>query len=143
MWSQGCQMQTTQQKTSTKPDLSEEGPIKGKQYMRNGPHTSYISCTNQGTTIYVGHKWARGTQKWLPAWPGPCGSRHGQLCGPGNQPHSEEMHISSSSHITGECKGGSGWNRGSVSAPRGYYYTRGHCQGIQLCTDQAHRRRPG
>ena len=26
------------------------------------------------------------------------------------------MHISSSLHITGECKGGSGWNGGGVSA---------------------------
>ena len=71
------------------------------------------------------------------------GPSHGQLYGPGNRPRSEEMHISSSSHITGECKGGSGWNGGGVSAPRGYYYTQGYCQGTQLCTDQAHRRRPG
>ena len=39
------------------------------------------------------------------------------------RPHSEEMHISSSLHIAGECEGGSGWNGGGVSAPRGYYYT--------------------
>ena len=63
------------------------------------------------------------------------GPSHGQLCGPGSQPHSEEMHISSSSHITGECKGGSGWNGGGASAPRGYYYTQGCCQGILLHTD--------
>ena len=63
-------MQTTQQQTSTKPDLFEEGPTRGKQYMQNGPHTSYSSCTNQGTTIYIGHKWAWAIHKWLPAWPG-------------------------------------------------------------------------
>ena len=37
----------------------------------------------------------------------------------------KKMHISSSLHITGECKGGSGWNGGGASAPRGYYYTQG------------------
>ena len=57
-------MQTTWQHTSTKPNLSEEGPIRGKQYMRSGPHTGYSSCINQGTTIYVGHRWVWAIHKW-------------------------------------------------------------------------------
>ena len=46
---------------------------------------------------------------------------------PGNQPRSKEMHISSSLHRAGQCKGGSGRNGGGVSAPRGYDYTQGYC----------------
>ena len=53
------------------------------------------------------------------------------------------MHISSSSHVAGECKGGSGQNGGVVSALRGYEYTQGYCWGTQLHTDQAHQRIPG
>ena len=58
---------------------------------------------------------------------GPRGPSHGQLYGPGNWPCSEEMHISLSSDIAGECKSGSGWNRSGVSAPRGYGYTQWYC----------------
>ena len=117
------------------PDLFKEGLIRWKQYAQNSPHTSYSSCTSQGTTIYVGHKWVWAIQEWPPAWPGLHRPSHGQLCGPGSRPHSEEMHISSSLHITGECKGGSGWNRGGVSATGGYYYIQGYCQGTQLHTN--------
>ena len=53
------------------------------------------------------------------------------------------MHNSSSLHIAGKCEGGSGWNGGGVSAPRGYDYTQGYFQGTQLHTDQAHRKKPG
>ena len=136
-------MQTFQQQTSAKPDLSEEGPTKGKRYTWNGLYTSYSSCTNQGNIIYVGHKWAWVIHKWLPAWPGPRRPSHGQLCGLGNWPRPEKMHISSSLHITGGCEGGSVKNGGGVNAPRDYYYTQGYHQGTSLCTNQAHRRRCG
>ena len=129
-------MQTTQQQTSAKPDLFEEGLTRGKQYAQNGPHTSYSSYTNQETTMYVGHKWAWAIHEWPPVWPGPCGPSHGQLCSPGNRPRSKEMHISSSLHITSECEGGSGRNKGGVNAPRGYYYTRGYRRGAQLRTEK-------
>ena len=143
VWSWGCQMQTTQQQTSAKPDLSKEGPTRGKQYTWNGPHTSYSSCINQGTTIYIRHKWAWVIHKWPPAWMGLHRCIHSQLYGPDNWPCSEKMHISSSLHIAAVWEGKSRWNGSDVNAPRGCYYTRGYCWGTQLCTDRAHWRRLG
>ena len=75
-------MQTTQQQTSAKPDLSGEGPLMGKQYAQSGLHTSYSSCINQGTTIYIRHRWVWATEKLLQAWLGLFGPSHGKLCGP-------------------------------------------------------------
>ena len=78
-------MQTTQQQTSTKPDLFEEGPTRGKQYMHEMVHILAIVVAQTKELLYISDTGGRGpfTNGHQLGWV-LRGPSHGQLCGPGN-----------------------------------------------------------
>ena len=131
-------MQTTQQQTNTKPDLSEEGPTRGSNTCEM-VHILAIVVAQAKKLLYMLDTGGCGpfTNGRQLGWV------HLDLAMANYVAQVRDLALKKCTfiylhHIAGECKGGSGQNGGSISAPRGYYYTRGYHQGTQLHTDQAH-----